>query len=685
MKHIRGLGLSAGLATCTSVPLVLRGETIGVLATYRRELMTAPAAEDEDLLSILGDQAAIAVENATVYERLHAQTEAVRESEARFRLAFEDAPIGVALIGTDGRFLRVNNLLCEMVGRSREEMARMTVEAITHSDDRDADTPLIASLTRGEIGRYQLGKRYVRPDGATVDVQVSVAAVRDRDGAPQYFIAQIEDVSESKRIEAVLRRSEAQLRALIEQLPDGVFIHRGGPLIYVNRALVALLGCSPDELIRRSLMDLYHADDRAAVLDRLKLLASGKAAPPRELRMLRQDGSTCNVESTAIQVQFEDRPAFVVIVRDLTERKLAERERELAYGRLRAVLDLAPVGMMLSEDGFHWQGNARARQLLGRDIDASVDLSLYADAMLDVNGAPLTVDQNPGVRAFRGEKLDALEMLLRRPDDQLVPILVNAAAIPGASDGTRTVVVAFEDISALKELERLRIEWSARIAHDLRQPLNSIGLYAHLLARQTAADPTRHQHAVAITNLTRRLERMVQDLVDFTRLESRQLTIHGKTLDLTQIVREVTDRMFVEAPDRPIQLSVRGGPATVNADSDRLAQVMENLLTNAIKYGDAGSPIAVDVENTATAVTVSVTNRGPGISPGDLPHLFGRFARGRDTQRRGTKGIGLGLYITRELIEAHHGQIGAESVPGESTTFRFTLPRVLPHQPELQA
>ncbi len=361
MTQIRDLGRDAGLATCVGVPLVLRDETIGVLATYRREPATAHSTEDEELLSALADQAAIAVENAQMYARLHAQTEALRESETRFRLAFDEAPIGVALVGTDGRFLRVNNVLCEMVGYSREELTGLSFQAITYPDDLNTDLTLRGKLARGEIPRYQLSKRYLRKDGAIVDIELSASVVRGLDGAPRYYIAQIEDVSDRKRAQEALRRSEAQLRALIENLPDGVFIHHGGPLVYANRALASLLGyADPAALARASLTDLYHPDDMPAVLDRLKTLATGKAASPRELRMLRQDGSICDIESTAIQVLFNDRPGFVVIVRDLAERKLAERERAQAYRRLRAVIELAPVGIMLSDDGRHWQENARA-------------------------------------------------------------------------------------------------------------------------------------------------------------------------------------------------------------------------------------------------------------------------------------------------------------------------------------
>ncbi|HEX5754225.1 MAG TPA: PAS domain S-box protein [Archangium sp.] len=678
MERIRDIGRAAGLEGCVGVPLVLRAETIGILAVFRRDTGTGTA-EDEELLSVLADQAAVALENARIYRQLQTQTQALQESETRFRLAFDEAPIGVALVGLDGRFLRVNNVLCEMVGYSREELTGLTFPAITHPDDVDTDVALARKLARGEIPRYQLGKRYLRKDGAVVDTLLSVALVRAPDGAPLYYVSQIEDVTERKRMEEELRRSEAQFRGLMEGLPDGVFIHRGERVAYANRALSSLLGYGdPAALTGRAISELYPPDDLAAVLERAGALRSGLASPPRELRMLHRDGSVRDVETTALQVHFEEQLGIIVIVRDLAERKVAEREREEAYRRLRVIIDLSPVGIVLAADERHWDGNVRARQLLGHPAGLSVDVSRYAGEWLDAEEKPLAFEELPVVRALRGDQLEGVEMRLRRPDGRLVPLLVSSALIPGAGGTPPGAVVIFEDISAIKDLERLRIEWSAVVAHDLRQPLSSIEMYARLIARQVAAEPALRHRAQQISGLVRRLNRMVQDLVDFTRLEARQLSLNRQPVELVQLIEQAMERMELEVPERPLQLRVHGAPARVDADADRIAQVMENLLTNAIKYGDPGTPIRVAVEVGAGQVSVSVTNQGPGIPPEQMPYLFGRFQRARDVERRGAKGLGLGLYITRALIEAHHGRIVAERVPEGAMTFRFTLPLARP-------
>src|SRR5690606_36522660 len=125
---------------------------------------------------------------------------ALRESEERFRLTFEEAPIGMAIVGVEGRFLRVNPALCEVVGYSPAELTGLTFHAITHPDDLDTGVDLMTRLSRGDIPRFNMGKRYIRKDGALVEALLSVSVLRASDGSVRHYIAQIEDVSERKRI-----------------------------------------------------------------------------------------------------------------------------------------------------------------------------------------------------------------------------------------------------------------------------------------------------------------------------------------------------------------------------------------------------------------------------------------------------------------------------------------------------
>src|SRR5262245_40106470 len=149
--------------------------------------------------------------------------QALHEWEERFRLTIDEAPIGMALVALDGRFVRVNRVLCEIVGYTSAELTGLTFQAITHPDDLDADLAVAGQLARGEIPRYQFGKRYIRKDGTIVDIQLSASILRTREGAPLYYIVQIEDITERKRAEAALKDSERRLTLALDSAQMGMW------------------------------------------------------------------------------------------------------------------------------------------------------------------------------------------------------------------------------------------------------------------------------------------------------------------------------------------------------------------------------------------------------------------------------------------------------------------------------
>jgi signal transduction histidine kinase len=275
----------------------------------------------------------------------------------------------------------------------------------------------------------------------------------------------------------------------------------------------------------------------------------------------------------------------------------------------------------------------------------------------------------PSQRAMRGELVPPMELLLCRPDGRQIPSLINAAALVDAQGEVQGAVVVFEDITPQKELERLRTEWSSIVAHDLRQPLNAIAIHAQLIAMGAPALQAPLQR---ISQAVMRLNRMVQDLLDLSQLEARRMVLTHQNVDLGVLVGKSVEVIAPQAEDRRFDVRVSGDTPVVMVDADRIAQVLENLLSNAIKYGAAGTPIVVEIHATEAEVSVAVTNEGPGIEAAELPHLFNRFYRVEGGAP--VKGVGLGLYIARELIEAHGGRMTAESCTG-TTTFRFTLPR----------
>jgi signal transduction histidine kinase len=279
----------------------------------------------------------------------------------------------------------------------------------------------------------------------------------------------------------------------------------------------------------------------------------------------------------------------------------------------------------------------------------------------------------PIPRALRGERMVTVQFVMRDAAGGFTPIAVSAGPIIGPDGAVLGAVVAFEDITAPKELERLRAEWSSVVAHDLRQPLGSISLNAQLLARATD-DPKLLKGIERVRAAVNRVNRMVGDLMDLSRLEAHRLELVRQPVDVPALVRACVERYSLEAADRSFDVRVQGDVRHACADPDRVVQVMENLLTNAIKYGTAGSPIVVTIARDAGDVAVAVTNEGRALSAQEIAHLFERFHRTDAAKRARIQGVGLGLYITRSLVEAHGGRMSAESAPQGANTFRFTLP-----------
>lgn len=265
------LGRREGFAGCAVAPLVLRGQTLGMLAVFGDEPATLTG-EEETLLATLAGQAAVALERARIYDHDRVQAQAIRESEQRFRLAFDEAPIGVALVGLDGRFVRVNNALCEIVGYPRDELTSLTFQAITHPDDIDTDLALAEQLRRGDLPRYQLAKRYIRKDGTAVDVLLSGSVARAPDGAPLYFIAHVEDVTERKLADDRLRQAQERLELALRGADLAAWDWNivTGEVIF-NARWAEMRGFALDEIDPRvdTWISGIHPDDLPAVQRRL--------------------------------------------------------------------------------------------------------------------------------------------------------------------------------------------------------------------------------------------------------------------------------------------------------------------------------------------------------------------------------------------------------------------------------
>lgn len=233
-----------------------------------------------------------------------------------------------------------------------------------------------------------------------------------------------------------------------------------------------------------------------------------------------------------------------------------------------------------------------------------------------------------------------------------------------------------EDANAkLQALEKERAEWTSLVAHDLRQPVTVIQGYASLLVKQTKRQaPDVAKSAEHILASGRQLNRLIVDLLDVSRIAAHRFTIQKRPLMLPTLAQAVIEQFAETAPEHPIHLECHGEIPPIEGDPERITEVLTNLISNAQKYSNPNSEIQVDVARRDDLVEICVTNHGPGVSREELPHLFTRFYRTEEARAGPARGIGLGLYISRGIVEAHGGRIWVNSIPGQTTAFHFTLP-----------
>jgi len=291
------------------------------------------------------------------------------------------------------------------------------------------------------------------------------------------------------------------------------------------------------------------------------------------------------------------------------------------------------------------------------------------------DGKPFPVDETPPARALRGELVQNVVMVVHRPDGKALWMLVSAAPIRTADGALLGAVAAFRDITAQHELEEQREDMLRAISHDLRNPLSAVLGQAQLLERrlEKAGLERERTNVEAIITSARRMNAMIQDLVDAARLESRQLRLNLQPVDLRTFVPDLLQRLEPVMETRRVRVQIPEGLPPVRADPDRLERILSNLLSNALKFSPPGSEVTVSAQQRGDEIVTSVSDHGPGIPPEDIPKLFQRYARTTVGEAR-RDGLGLGLYITRGLVEAHGGRIWVESQVGIGSTFSFSLP-----------
>jgi PAS domain S-box-containing protein len=654
----------------------------------------------------------------------------LRQSEERFRLLVEGVTdYAIFMLDPEGRVASWNPGAERIKGWKAEEILGQPFTRFYPPEDVEAGRPqenLHRAATQGH--HHEEGWR-VRKDGSRFWADVHIAAQRDEQGVLRGYTKITRDISEQRQAEEALRGMTQRLQAILQTAVDGIItINEQGLIQNVNPATERIFGYTPEELFGRNvciLMPEPYRHEHDGYMDNYlrtgvrKIIGIG-----REVRGRRKDGSTFPMELAVSEVRLPEGRFFTGIVRDITARKRAEEIQTLfvEVGTLLArsldahttLKDLAALVVsrlsdsfavdLLGEDGELHRVEVATRYperqaLLRRTMRFPSSMkgpSPMAQAL--ASGQPLAVPevtpawldaaaQDAEHRALleelaprsiilvplvaRGRTLGLLDFCWSRSRSRSISADVEVAR--GVADRTAMALDNARLYQEAQEAIRAREDVVAIVSHDLRNPLNAIVLSAQALLKREDVDERTTKAISRIYSSADRATRMIRDLLDFSQARMGGIPVQRGPLDFHEHVRRVVEEVQLAHPERPIEFH-SSGDGQGEWDADRLAQVVTNLVGNAVQHGSPGSSVRVTTRGEGSTVTLSVDNDGTVIPDELLLKLFEPYRRGVEAgTRRGS--LGLGLFITRQIVLGHGGSIDVRSTAEEGTTFTVRLPR----------
>lgn len=592
-------------------------------------------------------------------------------------LLFDTSPDLIAVLDSQFVFRIVNPAYARRHGRTPGEIVGSTVAQLVGEDVfRETIFPRLERCFSGESSTYEswftyptLGPRYmeVRYYPLRNDEQVS------------YAVAVIRDFTDQKASEDALKESKEHYRIVADFTYDWEhWLGADGTYIYVSPSCERLTGYRAAEFTDdpELLEKIAHPDDREMVSRHLKEEHSVTGeARSLDFRIISRDGEERWIGHVCQPVYDRDGHwlGWRGSNRDFTAQRRVEQGLRESEEKFRRVFEDCPIGMVIAPPGKHFlQANPAFCKMLGyteqelkrmtvRDITHPDDWSESRDFLR---------------RLARGDisSYVIIDKRYIRKNGEVFWGRLTVTMLGGHSDEQIRGLAMLEDMTEQRKNEQLREQYVSFISHDLRAPLSVVIGQASILRSRLSSQRAKPEAArtESILNSAWRMNSMIQDLQESSRLESGKWTMHREPADLGQLLSSVCDQ--VVSPEQKVRLRMEqpSGPTSIEVDHERFGRALANLVTNALKYSPSDSPVTITLDRVGQEVLIAVADQGAGIPLDEQPLVFDRFYRA--VHRKKAEGIGLGLYITRLIVEAHGGRIWVESKEGEGSTFAIALP-----------
>jgi two-component system phosphate regulon sensor histidine kinase PhoR len=558
---------------------------------------------------------------------------------------------------------------------------------------------VVALLLSWQVGQQQraaIAQRLTQEARLIADLLAAAPALRgpvldgEANRLGQYSESRVTLIAEDGRVVGDSTLTASELPSLDNHLDrpeviaarDGVagISQRYSTTVDTDFLYVSVRAAHPEVRFVRLALPLTEIEAQLAGIRALTLVALAAAVPValiiawafsaplgrrvRDIAAMARRYTSGDVPTTASDYGSDELGA-VARVLEASARELAGRVDELSRDRARteAILSGMVEGVLVVDREGRLQLANRAAQEMLR-IDTASQGRKYLEAIRHPDIAAQLA------AALKGDAVGARELSLSRDPGRT--FVARAAAV--AASGGGGAVLVLHDVSDLRSAERIRRDFVANVSHELRTPLTAIRGYLEALEDETAGAGRSPQFLEVISRQTRRMERLVADLLHLARLDARQEALDLAPCDVTETFRGVVDDLAPVIADRHQRVLIDPGAHTwrVDADPAKLHDILRNLVENAVNHSPEGTEIRLDARAEGDAAVISVIDAGPGIPPADLTRVFERFYR--VDRSRSRPGTGLGLAIVKHLVGLHGGRVEAANRPEGGAVFTVTLP-----------
>jgi PAS domain S-box-containing protein len=605
-------------------------------------------------------------------EEINQLKEQLAMSEKRFHMIVDSVPQIIWENYLDGKAIYFNQRWFEYSGLSYEQSQGPGWPVLVHEEDFSAVEEWYDCLRSGQS--FSAQGRLRRFDGTYEWHLLRNQPLKDEKGCVLGWFGTATNIHELKRTSILLEQTTEHLRAILEAARDFAIVtfNTEGYIVDWNSGAETMFGYTREEAIG-CYMDLIFTDEdkygNIAEQEVVRARDTGHSADERWHK--RKDGSKFFMSGVMTPIRDSTPGGFVKVARDITDRKLAEEALLLAEQRSNIAIQSTKMGE------WEWdiisdviKRNEYTNNLIGIEPDTPSNMSFYGY----IYPGDLESVRQQMQAAIEGLNIFQAEFRILRADNEQIRWVSSYGRIVGRiNDRASRMIGVMYDITARKMLEKLKDDFISVASHELKTPVTSIKGYSQILLENFKQE----NDAESIDWLTKlngqvdRLTKLLYSLLDSTTLLEGRLKLNPETFDINELLEEQVTELRHISPKHDLVWKPASIPL-IHADKSRIRQVINNLVTNAIKYSPKGEVIISSVD-ALDGVLVTVQDFGPGIPPDQQDNIFKRYYR-VDQSAANSQSLGLGLYISLEIIRQHKGTMGVDSIAGKGSTFYFKLP-----------